>query len=122
MTSSAAGRARARCAYQAPSTSRAPRADCMSPDNPPRNPDMETYRGDRPAQNPDMSPCRDGTGWGGAALYAGEIASVLVTEGQIRCRIRELAQQVAADYQAGHSNGDLLLVGVLKGAVMFMTD
>jgi hypoxanthine phosphoribosyltransferase len=94
----------------------------MSPNNPPRNPDMETYRGDRPAQNPDMSPCRDGTARGGTALYAGEIASVLVTEGQIRCRIRELAHQVAADYQAGHSNGDLLLVGVLKGAVMFMTD
>jgi hypoxanthine phosphoribosyltransferase len=56
------------------------------------------------------------------ALYPGDIASVLVTERQIRRRIAELAQQVAADFQAEHSNGDLLLVGVLKGAVMFMTD
>lgn len=56
------------------------------------------------------------------ALYPGDIASVLVTERQLRCRIAELAQQVAADFQAEHGNGDLLLVGVLKGAVMFMTD
>src|SRR5205085_6052790 len=131
MTSSAAGRARARCAYQALTTSRAVRAGCMSPDNPPHNPprhpDMETYRGDRPAHDPDMSPCRDGAGRDGAGregtgLYPGEIASVLVTEKQIRRRIVELAQQVAADFKAEHGNGDLLLVGVLKGAVMFMTD
>jgi hypoxanthine phosphoribosyltransferase len=55
-------------------------------------------------------------------LYRGEIASVLVTEQQIQCRIAELAQQVAADFQAEHGDGDLLLIGVLKGAVMFMTD
>jgi hypoxanthine phosphoribosyltransferase len=55
-------------------------------------------------------------------LYPGDIASVLVTEEQIRCRTAELAHQVAADYQAEHDKGDLLLVGVLKGAVMFMTD
>ncbi len=56
------------------------------------------------------------------ALYPGDIASVLISERQLRCRITELAQQVAADFQAEQSNGDLLLVGVLKGAVMFMTD
>jgi hypoxanthine phosphoribosyltransferase len=55
-------------------------------------------------------------------LYPGDIASVLVTEEQIRCRTAELAHQVAADYRAEHDKGDLLLVGVLKGAVMFMTD
>ena len=55
-------------------------------------------------------------------LYSGDIASVLVTEEQIRCRTIELAHQVATDFQAEHGNGDLLLVGVLKGAVMFMTD
>src|SRR4051794_3118452 len=107
MTSSAAGRARARCAYQALTTSRALRAGCMSldnpPPNPPRNPDMEAYRGDRPAHDADMSPCRDGagrdgadrdgTGRDGTGLYPGEIASVLVTEKQIRRRIVELAQQ-----------------------------
>jgi hypoxanthine phosphoribosyltransferase len=56
-------------------------------------------------------------------VYEGEIASVLVTEQQINDKITELAEQVAADYgpKAGAS-GDLLLIGVLKGAVMFMTD
>jgi hypoxanthine phosphoribosyltransferase len=63
----------------------------------------------------------DGAGPGGA-LYPGDIASVLVTEEQIRGRIAELAQQVAADFKAENGTGDLLLVGVLKGAVMFMTD
>jgi hypoxanthine phosphoribosyltransferase len=54
--------------------------------------------------------------------YPGDIASVLVTEEQIKRRIAELAQQVAADFPAEQGKGDLLLVGVLKGAVMFMTD
>jgi hypoxanthine phosphoribosyltransferase len=55
-------------------------------------------------------------------LYPGDIASVLVTEEQIRHRTAELAQQVAGDFQAEPGTADLLLVGVLKGAVMFMTD
>lgn len=70
-------------------------------------------------------------------MYSGDIASVLVTEEQIRRRNAELAEEVARDFQAercGSSiagsaggglmagNADLLLVGVLKGAVMFMTD
>jgi hypoxanthine phosphoribosyltransferase len=55
-------------------------------------------------------------------MYQGDIASVLVTEEQIRHRTVELARQVASDFQAEHGMGDLLLVGVLKGAVMFMTD
>jgi hypoxanthine phosphoribosyltransferase len=54
--------------------------------------------------------------------YQGDIASVLVTEERIRHRTAELAQQVAADFRAEHGTGDLLLIGVLKGAVMFMTD
>ncbi len=55
-------------------------------------------------------------------MYPGDIASVLVTEEQIRHRNVELAEEVAADFQAEHGPGDLLLIGVLKGAVMFMTD
>ncbi|MEU3628354.1 hypoxanthine phosphoribosyltransferase [Amycolatopsis coloradensis] len=58
-------------------------------------------------------------------MYEGEIASVLVTEQQINDKIAELAAKVAADYPVdgpGSGQGDLLLVGVLKGAVMFMTD
>jgi hypoxanthine phosphoribosyltransferase len=53
-------------------------------------------------------------------LYAGDIAQVQVTEQQIRAKIAELAEKVAADYP--DVRDDLLLVGVLKGAVMFMTD
>jgi hypoxanthine phosphoribosyltransferase len=55
-------------------------------------------------------------------VYEGDIASVLITEQQISDKIQELAKQVAADYPAGDGGTDLLLVGVLKGAVMFMTD
>ncbi|WP_410593334.1 hypoxanthine phosphoribosyltransferase [Amycolatopsis sp. lyj-23] len=54
-------------------------------------------------------------------MYEGEIASVLVTEQQIKDKIAELSEQIAADYPAT-GQGELLLVGVLKGAVMFMTD
>jgi hypoxanthine phosphoribosyltransferase len=55
-------------------------------------------------------------------VYSGDIGSVLVTEEQIRCRTAELAEEVAADFRAKQGKGDLLLLGVLKGAVMFMTD
>jgi hypoxanthine phosphoribosyltransferase len=72
----------------------------------------------------DLSCSNDALG-SNSPLYSGDIASVLVTEEQIRCRTIELAHQVAADFQAENGSsdlGDLLLVGVLKGAVMFMTD
>src|SRR5690606_21072143 len=67
----------------------------------------------RPASEPD--PCRRPP-----AVYDGEIASTLITEEAIRERTKELAEQIAAD-RAG-ADSDLLLVGVLKGAVMFMSD
>lgn len=47
-----------------------------------------------------------------------EIEHVLVTQEQIAQRISELAAEIDADY-AGR---DVLLVGVLKGAVMVMAD
>ena len=47
-----------------------------------------------------------------------EIESVLMSEQAIAERVAELAAQVDADY-AGR---EILLVGVLKGAVMFMAD
>lgn len=53
-------------------------------------------------------------------MYDGDIAATLVTEQAIRDRIAELATEIARDHPAGPE--DLLLVGVLKGAVMFMTD
>ncbi|MEN3269616.1 hypoxanthine phosphoribosyltransferase [Pseudonocardia sp.] len=56
-------------------------------------------------------------------MYDGDIASTLVTEQAIRDKIAELAAQIGADYAADSAcESDLLLVGVLKGAVMFMTD
>ena len=47
-----------------------------------------------------------------------EITKVLVTEEQIKTRIAELAKEIDAHY----AGKNLLLVGVLKGAVMFMAD
>ena len=54
-------------------------------------------------------------------MYEGDIASVLITEQQINDKVVELAKQVDEDYRDDRG-GDLVLVGVLKGAVMFMTD
>jgi hypoxanthine phosphoribosyltransferase len=51
--------------------------------------------------------------------HAGDIDHVIITEEQIRERTDELAKEVAAEYAEAES---LLLVGVLKGAVMFMAD
>ncbi|MBC3194801.1 hypoxanthine phosphoribosyltransferase [Pseudonocardia sp. C8] len=57
-------------------------------------------------------------------MYDGDISSVLVTEEQVREKTAELAGKVAEDYSDVVRDGreDLLLIGVLKGAVMFMTD
>ncbi len=56
-------------------------------------------------------------------MYDGDIASVLITEEAVRERTGELAEQVGKDYaDLCTGTDDLLLVGVLKGAVMFMTD
>ncbi|KUI36770.1 hypoxanthine phosphoribosyltransferase [Mycobacterium sp. GA-2829] len=57
-------------------------------------------------------------------LYEGDIKSVLLSEEQIQTRTAELAAQIAETYGAaiGESGEDLLLVTVLKGAVMFVTD
>lgn len=53
-------------------------------------------------------------------MYDGDIAATLITEQAIQDKIAELAVEIAADHPEGPT--DLLLVGVLKGAVMFMTD
>ncbi|CAB4776196.1 MAG: hypoxanthine phosphoribosyltransferase [Actinobacteria bacterium] len=47
-----------------------------------------------------------------------EIEHVLVTQEQIAQRISELAAEIDADY----ADRDVLLVGVLKGAIMVMAD
>ena len=48
----------------------------------------------------------------------GDIERVVVTEAQLQVRLKELAAQVEKDYEGK----DLLLVGVLKGAVMAVAD
>lgn len=57
-------------------------------------------------------------------LYSGDIQSVLLTEQQIQARVGELAALIGEDYRdlAGAGQRDLLLVTVLKGAIMFVTD
>ena len=52
--------------------------------------------------------------------YDADIDRVILTEQQIREKTDQLAKQVSADH-AG-TDGGLLLVCVLKGAVMFMAD
>ena len=49
---------------------------------------------------------------------AADMERVVASADQIQARIKELAAQVAKDYK----DRDLLLVGVLKGAVMVMAD
>jgi len=51
-------------------------------------------------------------------VYDGDIETVLVSEEQIAAKVEELAKQISTDY----ADRELLLVGVLKGAVMFMSD
>ncbi|QSQ08461.1 Hypoxanthine-guanine phosphoribosyltransferase [Koleobacter methoxysyntrophicus] len=47
-----------------------------------------------------------------------DIERVLITREEISTRIKELGEQITRDYQ----EKNLLLVGVLKGAVVFMAD
>ncbi|WP_395245732.1 hypoxanthine phosphoribosyltransferase [Agromyces sp. MMS24-K17] len=53
-----------------------------------------------------------------ASDIEGDLTEVLHTEADIRAKLDELAARVEADYDGQ----DLLLVGVLKGAVMVMAD
>ena len=90
-------------------------------------------RGRGPAARP-----RDGVpllGWGGpsaavppdgcarltamdAADVESDLVEVLYTEAQIQERLGELAREIEADYEGK----DLLIVGILRGAVMVMAD
>jgi hypoxanthine phosphoribosyltransferase len=57
-------------------------------------------------------------------LYPGDIKSVLLSQDQIQARTAELGALIAQEYHdtiTAHGQ-DLLLVTVLKGAVMFVTD
>jgi hypoxanthine phosphoribosyltransferase len=52
------------------------------------------------------------------AAVGTDVERVIVTEEEIRAKVAELAERVDADYK----DRDLLLVGVLKGAIMAMAD
>ena len=53
-----------------------------------------------------------------AGDWAEGLAAVLLTEEQIQARVAELATEIAADYAGQHP----LLIGVLKGSVVFLSD
>jgi hypoxanthine phosphoribosyltransferase len=55
-------------------------------------------------------------------LYSDDIKSVLLSEDELRARIAEMAERIGEHYRADSGGQDLLLVTVLKGAVMFVTD
>jgi len=52
------------------------------------------------------------------SLYAGESVRMLLTRAQIRKRIGEMGKQIRRDFPGE----PLILVGVLKGAVLFLAD
>ncbi len=53
-----------------------------------------------------------------AELYR-EFERILVTEDDIQTRVSELAAQISDDF---HGKGSIVLVGILKGAFMFVSD
>ncbi len=53
-----------------------------------------------------------------AADVEGDLSRIVLTEKQIHDRLQEMAGEIERDYQGE----DLLLVGVLRGAVMVMAD
>jgi hypoxanthine phosphoribosyltransferase len=57
-----------------------------------------------------------------AELYPGDIKSVLLSSEAIQTKVAELGAQIGQDYRDTIGSQDLLLVTVLKGAVMFVTD
>ena len=53
-----------------------------------------------------------------SAAIASDLTEILYTEQQLQSRIAELCRQIEVDYEGT----EVLLVGVLKGAVMVMSD
>jgi hypoxanthine phosphoribosyltransferase len=52
------------------------------------------------------------------SIISRDVERTLISEEEIHQRISELGEQITRDYE----NQDLMLVGVLKGAVIFMVD
>jgi hypoxanthine phosphoribosyltransferase len=53
-----------------------------------------------------------------ASHVENDLVHILFTESQIQARLQEMADQIAEDYEGR----DLLVVGILRGAVMVMAD
>jgi hypoxanthine phosphoribosyltransferase len=53
-----------------------------------------------------------------AADVEGDLVNILFTEEQIQIKLKELAEKIEADYRGK----DILIVGILRGAVMVMAD
>ncbi|HET7352130.1 MAG TPA: hypoxanthine phosphoribosyltransferase [Marmoricola sp.] len=53
-----------------------------------------------------------------AADVDADLVNILFTEEEIQAKLAEMAKRIEADYEGG----DLLIVGVLRGAVMVMAD
>lgn len=51
-------------------------------------------------------------------MYPNEIAEILLTEDEIHLRVKALGQEISRDY----SGKDLVLIGILKGAFIFLSD
>jgi hypoxanthine phosphoribosyltransferase len=51
--------------------------------------------------------------------YEGFLSEVLITEAQLKSRVRELGEQISKDYA---NSKCLILVCILRGGVMFLTD
>ena len=47
-----------------------------------------------------------------------DVAEILISEDEIKAKVKELGQQISRDYQGQ----ELLLVGILRGAMLFMSD
>ena len=47
-----------------------------------------------------------------------DVGEVLIEQDALRSRVEELAAEISADYEGR----DLLLLGVLKGAIFFISD
>ena len=56
------------------------------------------------------------------ALERPEIDEVVYTEEQIRAKVSELARRITRDYEEDSEDRPLLLVGILKGAFIFLAD
>ena len=52
-------------------------------------------------------------------FYSGDLAEIIITEEQIKKRIKELAEEISACYEPGE---ELVMICILRGAVMFMAD